>query len=146
MKITLAIGADHAAFDLKEILKKEFAGAIDFIDVGTNSTDRVDYPDYAEKACHLVTTGKASGAILVCGSGIGMAIAANKIHGIRATMVESEAAAKLSKEHNDVNVLCLGARLITPHKAKECINAWLGASFEGGRHTDRVKKISALES
>lgn len=144
MSKKLAIASDHAGFELKEFVKKEFPEFIWF-DLGPTNTNRVDYPDFAKSACEKLLNDNLDGAVLICGSGIGMSIAANKIHGIRAAVVESKDAARLSKEHNNANVLCIGARLTKPSYAKELIISWINANFEGGRHSDRVKKIADLE-
>lgn len=141
----LAIASDHAGFELKEFLKKNLV-SVEWIDLGPSSADRVDYPDYAEKVARKVADGELSLGVLICGSGIGMCIAANKISGVRAAVVESEASARLSRQHNDANVLCLGARLIAPEYAKDILNAWLNSNFEGGRHSDRISKLTKLDS
>ena len=140
----IPIAADHAAVKLKAALQKALPD-YDWNDLGPMTEDRVDYPDFAEKAAKLVASGQAKQAILLCGSGIGMCIAANKIPGIRAAVVESVQAAKLSREHNDANVLCLGARLLDEKLAIEITKTFLTTSFEGGRHAGRIAKISALE-
>lgn len=141
----IPIAADHAAPGLKaEIIKAlpEFS----FNNLGVDTTDRVDYPDYAAKVATLISTGKAKLGILICGSGIGMSIAANKFPGVRAAVVESVEAAKLSREHNDANILCLGARLLGTEKAIAITKAFLETPFSGGeRHIERIKKITALE-
>jgi len=109
------------------------------------TTDRVDYPDYAVKLGRKIQEGAASQGVLICGSGIGIAIAANKLHGIRAATVENPIAAKLAKEHNNANVLCLGSRFVAKEYASEIVESWLTAKFQEGRHTGRVAKISALD-
>lgn len=144
VKRKLAIASDHAGFALKEFLKKN-CPEIEWIDEGPNSADRTDYPDYAAKVGQAVRDNKVELAVLVCGSGIGMCIAANKVNGVRAAVVESETSARLSRAHNDANVLCLGARLIAPDYAKDILHTWLNTSFEGGRHADRVRKMMNLE-
>lgn len=143
-KIRLAIGSDHAGFELKELLRRELP-QIDWIDEGTDSTERTDYPDFARKVAEKVGGGEVERGVLVCGSGIGMCIAANKVPGVRAVAPESETAARLSRAHNDANVLCLGARLLKPEYAKQILEAWLETPFEGGRHLERVRKIAELE-
>jgi ribose 5-phosphate isomerase B len=140
----IPIASDHAGFELKEYLKANLPG-IDWVDLGTMSTERTDYPDFAAKVAEPVSRGKYAHGVLVCGSGIGMCIAANKFAGVRAAVVESEQTARLSREHNDANVLCVGARVLSPETAKSIVQAWLNASFEGGRHADRVRKIAELE-
>lgn len=142
----IAIGADHAGVALKDQLKQwliERGDAVD--DVGTFTTDSVDYPDYAAAVGHAVAEGRAERGVLVCGSGIGMAIAANKIHGIRAAAVVDEASARLSREHNDANVLTLGARLTAVDEARELLRIFLVTEYQGGRHQQRIDKISALD-
>ena len=144
-KKKVAIASDHAGFHMKDFLKKEFPD-IDWIDEGPASTDRVDYPDFAKKVAVKVSMSEVTQGILICGSGIGMSISANKIKGVRAAVVESEIAARLAKHHNDANILCLGSRIIAYDYAKEIVNTWLESSFDGGRHADRIKKISELEA
>ena len=114
-------------------------------DVGTNSTDSVDYPDFAERVALLVANGEADSGILVCGTGIGISIAANKVPGIRAALATDPFMARMAKEHNNANVLVLGGRVIDEAKAKELVGAWLDADFEGGRHQQRLDKIAELE-
>ena len=142
----IAIGADHAGVALKDQLKQwliERGDAVD--DVGTFTADSVDYPDYAAAVGHAVAEGRAERGVLVCGSGIGMAIAANKIHGIRAAAVVDEGSARLSREHNDANVLTLGARLTAVDEARELLRIFLVTEYQGGRHQQRIDKISALD-
>ncbi len=146
MKKKLAIAADHAGFELKQILMGALATTVEWVDLGPTSADRVDYPDYAAKAAAAVTSGSVSGAVLICGSGIGMSIAANKIRGIRAAHSESVESARLSKEHNNAQILCIGARLTPPPTAAQMVTAWATATFEGGRHSNRINKITTLES
>lgn len=140
----VAVGSDHAGFTLKQFLKENLPD-ISWIDLGPTSADRTDYPDFAEKVAQKVLSKECAFGVLICGSGIGMSIAANKIAGIRAAHVESEITAKLSRAHNDANILCIGSRITGPEYAKEIIETWLNTSFEGGRHQDRIKKISKLE-
>lgn len=141
----IAMGADHAGFDLKEQLAVHVrAAGHDVLDLGTHSTDRVDYPDFGAAVGRAVAGGEAEAGICVCGSGIGIAMAANKIAGIRAATVHDTTSARLAREHNDANVMCVGARLIGPEVAHDAVDAWLGASFEGGRHVGRVEKLDAL--
>ncbi len=138
----LAIGSDHAGFclkeDIKDFLTKKGFKVIDF---GTYSPDRTDYPVYAAKVAKAVASKKAERGILVCGSGLGMCMAANKTKGIRAAACESEYTAKMSRLHNDSNILCLGERILPPAKAKKIAGIWLKTKFEGGRHSRRVKLI-----
>jgi ribose 5-phosphate isomerase B len=143
----IAIGADHAGVALKDQLKQWLIERGDTVDdVGTYTTDSVDYPDYAAAVGYAVAGGLADRGVLVCGTGIGMAIAANKIHGIRAAAVVDEASARLSREHNDANVLTLGARLTAVDEARELLRIFLVTEFQGGRHQQRIDKISALDN
>jgi ribose 5-phosphate isomerase B len=143
----IALGADHAGFELKERIKQHLQSrGVQVDDRGTQSIDSVDYPDYARAVGEEVAAGTAELGILVCGSGIGMAITANKIPGIRAANVTSEEAAELSRRHNDANVLTLGARLTSEATALRIVDRWLETGFEGGRHERRVQKIAEVES
>lgn len=143
----VAIGSDHAGFALKEEVKEYLGRAgVDLEDEGTVSRDSVDYPDYAEKVAIEVRDGKVDRGILMCGTGIGVCIAANKIHGIRAATAWDLEIARLSRLHNDANVLCLPGRYMDPALAIEIVKVWLATPFEGGRHQRRVDKISALEA
>ena len=144
MSRKLAIGSDHAGYELKEFLKKNVPG-VTWLDQGPANSDRTDYPDYAEKVARLVSSGELEAGVLVCGSGIGMCITANKFPGVRAAVVESVQTALLSRQHNDANVLCLGARILPAELAKSIVETWLNTAFEGGRHADRLKKITDLE-
>ncbi|MCB1023582.1 MAG: ribose 5-phosphate isomerase B [Acidobacteria bacterium] len=142
----IAIGADHAGFEVKEKIKKQLEGlGIKFEDLGTYSTDSVDYPDFAKKVGEAVAKGEAKQGILVCGSGIGISIAANKINGIRAALVWNAETARLSRQHNDANVLVVGARTTPEGNIPKIVEAWFDAEFEGGRHAKRVDKMMALE-
>jgi ribose 5-phosphate isomerase B len=139
------IASDHAGFQLKAALIK-ILPAWEWIDLGPSDASRVDYPDYAEKLARKIAAGEASQGILICGSGIGMSIAANKIDRVRAALVENPIAAKLAKLHNDANVLCLGARFLASEYASEIAQAFLETPFSGDeRHENRVKKITTLE-
>ena len=141
----IAVGSDHAGFHLKEDLAQHLRGlGHDVVDCGTHSDDRVDYPDFGAAVGRAVRDGDADGGLCVCGSGIGIAMAANKIEGIRAATVWDATSARLTREHNDANVICIGERLVGPQVAKDCVDAWLGATFEGGRHEGRVAKINDL--
>ena len=143
---SVALGADHAGWELKEALK---AWLIDqghqVLDFGTHSPDPVDYPDYAEQVAEAVTVAKMERGILVCGTGIGMAITANKVPGVRAAACSDLYTARMSREHNDANVLALGGRLMGREMALEIAKAWIETGFAGGRHSGRVDKISAVE-
>ncbi|HQU81766.1 MAG TPA: ribose 5-phosphate isomerase B [Pyrinomonadaceae bacterium] len=143
----IALGADHAGFEEKERLKKTLDEiGVEYEDVGTFSTDSVDYPDFAQKVGEAVAKGEVEQGIVVCGSGIGVAIAANKIHGVRAAQAWNEETARLARQHNDANVLTIGARVIPEAEIPNIVKAWFSANFEGGRHEKRVEKITALES
>jgi ribose 5-phosphate isomerase B len=142
----IAIGADHAGFEEKEKIKPYLDElGVEYEDLGTNSCDSVDYPDYAKKVGEAVASGKAEEGILFCGSGTGMAISANKIHGIRAAVAWNEDIARLARQHNNANVLSLPARFTSDDEAKKIVKAWFDAKFEGGRHKRRVEKITELE-
>ena len=142
------IGSDHGAVQLKEEVKmvlKEY-GDIEVTDVGTFGTDSVDYPDIAEKVCGDVVSGKADRGIVLCGTGIGISIAANKIKGIRCALCNDVFSAKMSRQHNDANVLAMGGRVLGFGPAGEIVRAFVEGNFEGGRHERRVNKIMALEN
>ncbi|MET0752237.1 MAG: ribose 5-phosphate isomerase B [Pyrinomonadaceae bacterium] len=142
----IALGADHAGFEEKERLKKTLDElGVEYEDLGTNSLDSVDYPDFGAKVGRAVASGEVEQGIIVCGSGIGIAIAANKIHGVRAAQAWNEETARLAREHNDANVLSIGARVIPEEEIPKIVKAWFGAKFEGGRHERRVEKITELE-
>jgi ribose 5-phosphate isomerase B len=142
----IAIGSDHAGFADKEKIKRQLDElGVEYEDVGTTSTDSVDYPIYAKKVAEKVATGEAEQGILVCGSGNGMQIAANKIHGVRAALAWNEETARLARQHNDANVLSVPARMISPEEVKNVVKSFLGAQFEGGRHGRRVDAITNLE-
>lgn len=141
----IAVGSDHAGFHMKETLAEHLRDVgHEVIDCGTHSEERVDYPDFGAAVGRAVASGEAEGGLCVCGSGIGIAMAANKIAGVRAATVHDATSARLSREHNDANVICIGERLTGPEVARESLDAWLGATFEGGRHTGRVAKLDAL--
>ena len=142
----IAIGADHAGFELKESLRSQLEQAgHEVVDFGTNSPQPVDYPDFAGKVAHDVAGGAAGRGILVCSTGVGMSIAANKVDGIRAALGTVPDEVRLTREHNDANVLTLGARYLDAPKAMELVNIFLETKFEGGRHARRVGKIMDLE-
>jgi ribose 5-phosphate isomerase B len=141
----IAIGADHAGFALKQSIAEHLrAAGHEVLDLGTDSEDRVDYPDYGAAVGRSVAGGDAALGVCVCGSGIGIAIAANKVPGVRAATVHDVTSAHLAREHNDANVVCIGERLTGPAVAVEAVDAFVAASFEGGRHAGRVAKIDAL--
>ena len=142
MKYKIAIGCDHAAFNEKEklklhLIKKGFV----LFDVGTNSLDSVDYPSFGHKVGTMVANNKVNKGIVICGSGIGISIAANKVKGIRAALCTTPAHAEMSRKHNDANVLALGARMTDYNTILEIVNTWLNTEFEGGRHLERINLI-----
>ena len=142
----VAIGSDHAGFEDKEKVKKQLDElGYEYEDVGTNSAESVDYPIYAQKVAEKVASGEAEQGLLICGSGNGMQIAANKIHGIRAALAWNEETARLARQHNDANVLSVPARMISPEEVSKVVKSYLEAKFEGGRHARRVEEISELE-
>jgi ribose 5-phosphate isomerase B len=145
--VRIAIGSDHAGFRLKEAIKAALFGAgHDLDDVGTTGDNSVDYPDFAAAVAARVASGRCDRGILVCGTGIGMAIAANKVRGIRAASATDPESARLCRAHNDANVLTLGERLTPPDLAIRLVQIFLGTPFESGRHQRRVDKVMALES
>jgi ribose 5-phosphate isomerase B len=142
----IAIGADHAGFELKELIKHTLDELrIAYRDVGTDSDESVDYPDFAAAVARAVAGGEVDRGVLVCGTGIGMALAANKVPGVRAAPVMDLETAKLAREHNDANVLALGARVTPPERALDIVRLFLKTEFEGGRHQRRLSKVTALE-
>jgi ribose 5-phosphate isomerase B len=142
------IAADHAGVELKAEIQKRLPDW-QWEDLGPADSGRVDYPDYARKLTDDLVAGKAPQGVLICGSGIGMSIAANKVDGIRAALVENPSSARLAREHNDANVLCLGSRFLAPEYAAEIVETWLKTPFVGeaggGRHQGRIDKIAQLE-
>lgn len=140
------VATDHAGVDLKnftvEVLR---ARGHDVVDLGPYDKNRVDYPDYAIKVCESVLSTPFSQGVLICGSGIGMSMAANRFHGIRAALCHDAYTATVARGHNDANVLCFGERIVGQGVAESIIDAWLGATFEGGRHCGRVEKIEAIQ-
>ena len=142
----IALGADHAGVALKEDVKRQLAQrGVAFTDFGTDSTESVDYPDYAAKVAHEVASGAYDRGILFCGSGIGMAIAANKVPGVRAAQAHDVYSAQRARKSNDAQVLTMGARVIGPEAAKTIVAAWLESEFDGGGSTRKVAKIADLE-
>lgn len=145
-RMKIALASDHAGFAEKERLKPLLDNLdIDVEDLGTVSEESVDYPDYARKVGEMVARGDAEQGLLVCGSGAGMAIAANKVPGVRAVVAWNEETARLAREHNDANVLSLAARMLPPDEIERIVRAWFEARFEGGRHAKRVEKIKQIE-
>lgn len=143
----LAIASDHGGFHLKKaILRLLDSRKIEYVDLGVASEDSVDYPDYAAQVAQRVAAGQADGGILLCGTGIGMAITANKFKGIRAAVVTDPYTAQMSKEHNDSNVIALGGRVLDEPKAEATVQAWLDAKFQAGRHERRLEKIGEIEN
>lgn len=143
----IAIGADHGGFELKEIVKDfllEKGHQIE--DLGCYSTDSVDYPDYGIKVAEKVSNKEFDRGIVICGTGIGISISANKVKGIRCALVHDLFSAKATREHNDSNVLAMGGRVIDTELAKQIVDIWVGTEFEGGRHTRRINKITEYES
>lgn len=143
----LGIGSDHGGFELKEhikaFLEKE---GIEVVDYGTYSTDSVDYPDYGKKVAEAVVAKEVERAIVICGTGIGISIACNKVKGIRCALCGDTYSARMSREHNDANILSLGARVIGLDLATEIVAAWIKSEFQAGRHEKRVNKISEIEA
>jgi len=138
----IAVASDHAGFDLKEILKRDLQEAgHEVLDLGTNSSQSVDYPDFGAAMGDAVASGKAKRGVLVCGTGIGISIAANRHAGVRAAPCHDGLTARLARQHNDANVLALGGRLIGIETAKDCLATFLHTPFEGGRHARRVAKL-----
>lgn len=142
----VAFGCDHVGFQLKaEILAHLQGRDIEVVDKGTHSAERTDYPNYAAAVAEAVARGEVEGGILICGTGVGISIAANKCAGIRAVVCSEPYSAQLSRLHNDTNVLAFGSRVVGAELAKMIVDAWLDAEFEGGRHQTRVEAIAALE-
>ncbi len=147
MKKTISIASDHAGYPLKESIIKHLVDlGYDYIDCGTNNTESCDYPAFAVSGCCKVLDGHSDLAILCCGTGIGMSMAANKIKGIRAACCSDTFSAKYTRMHNNANVLCLGARVVGAGLADEIVDAFLNAEFEGGKHQRRIDMITDIES
>ena len=142
MNKTITIACDHAGYDLKDALKKEIINmGFKVLDCGTNSSESVDYPDFAKLAVKNILKKKSEIGILICGSGIGMSITANRFKGIRAALCRNKDDAKLARQHNNANILALPGRQIDVDQAKNCFKIFIGTSFDGGRHQKRVEKI-----
>ncbi len=142
----IAVASDHAGYELKmEVIKYLSERGVEYMDFGCGPGERVDYPDYGERAIKTVCSGEFERAILVCGSGLGMAIVADKFKGIRATACWDEYSAKVSRSHNNSNCLSIGGRILDADKARNIVRIWLETQFEGGRHQARIDKISAIE-
>lgn len=143
----IAIGSDHGGYELKEHVKKHLVeNGVEVKDFGTFSEASVDYPDCAKPVCEAVISGEAERGILLCGTGIGISIAANKYKGIRAALCSDVYSATMAKQHNDANILCLGGRVTGRELAFMIVDTWLKTEFEGGRHAERIKKIHDIEN
>ena len=143
----IALGADHGGYELKEAIKQHLEErGIAYRDFGTHSTDSVDYPDMAVPACDAVVSGQCEKALLFCGTGVGISMAANKIKGIRACCCSEPFSAEYTRRHNNANTLCLGGRVVGPGLACQIVDAFLDHEFEGGRHQKRIDKMMALET
>ena len=143
----LAIGNDHVAVEMTREIKAYLEEkGIEVVDVGTNSTERFNYPVSGYKVAKLVAAGEVDGGVLICGTGVGISLAANKVKGIRACVCSEPYSAKLSKQHNNSNIIAFGARVIGVETAKMIVDEWLGAAYEGGRHQVRVDMISEIEN
>lgn len=142
----IAIACDAAGLDLKNAIKAHLDEKnISYVDYGTDSQASCDYPDYAQPVCEAIISGQSNSGLLFCGTGIGMSIAANKFHGIRACACSEGFSAEMTRRHNDANVLCLGGRVLGPGLAAQLVDTFLTTPFEGGRHQRRVDKITAFE-
>lgn len=143
----IAVGSDHAGFALKQVVLRHLADAgHDVLDVGTHSEERCDYPDFGVAVARAVCVERTADlGVAICGTGIGISMAANKVRGARAALVHDATTGRLTREHNDANIVCLGARTTGEETALDALDAWLGASFQGGRHTGRVAKLDQLD-
>ena len=143
----IGIGNDHAAYDMKLEIKKylEELGH-EVIDYGCHSTDRANYPEFGEKVGRAVASKEVDCGVLICGTGIGISMAANKVHGVRAAVVSEPVSARLTKEHNDANIIAFGARIVGVELAKAIVDAYLNATFQGGRHAERVQMLMDIEN
>lgn len=140
---TVAIGADHAGFELKCVVSEELARmGCEVLDLGTNDTESVDYPDYANAVAAAVSDGRAGAGVLICGTGIGMSIGANRHPGVRAALCCDEEYARLARQHNDANILVMAGRMTGDDEARKCLEVFLTTDFEGGRHARRVEKLA----
>ncbi len=143
----IVIGSDHGGLELKEAVKAALASrGMDVDDFGTDNSDSVDYPDFAEKVAGAVSRGEVELGILICGTGIGMSIVANKFPGVRAALATDEFMAQMAREHNNANILVLGGRVLSADMATKMVNVWLDSSYEGGRHQRRLDKIAQVEA
>ncbi|MCI7402445.1 MAG: ribose 5-phosphate isomerase B [Christensenella sp.] len=142
----IALGCDHGGIVLKPAIKELLENRnIEIVDFGCYTTDSVDYPDFALKVAEAVSTGSVDKGIILCGTGIGISIAANKVKGIRAAVAHDLFTAEMCKKHNNANIISMGGRVVTPELATEMVKVWLDSEFEGGRHTTRVDKITKIE-
>ena len=142
----IALAADHGGFELKEAVKAHLEElGLEYIDFGTHSTDSVDYPDMAVPACDAVVSGQCEKALLFCGTGVGISLAANKVKGVRACVCSEPYSARLSKQHNNSNIIAFGARVIGVEMAKMIVDEWVNAKYEGGRHQVRVDMLAEIE-
>lgn len=142
----IVIGSDHGGFSLKEEIKKHLeARGTQYVDIGCHNTNSVDYPDIAKEACQKITDSQCEMGILICGTGIGISMAANKVKGIRAACCSDCFSAKYTRLHNNANVLCMGGRIVAPGLAEMMVDLFLDTQFEGGRHQRRIDKITAIE-
>lgn len=145
-KVTVAVGSDHAGFALKESVRGYLeAKGFTVEDCGVHSPEPADYPDYAERVASRVARGKVHTGVLMCGTGLGVSIAANKVEGIRAAVCNNTLLAYFARAHNDANVLTMGGRIVGEAEARRILDTWFSTPFEGGRHEERVEKISAIE-
>lgn len=146
MSETIVIASDHGGLELKDALVAYLSDlGIKVRDLGTMNNDSVDYPDYAAQAAQALSAGEVDRGVLICGTGIGMSIAANKFPGVRAALVHDEFTARMAKEHNDANILVMGGRILAVDAARKLVQVWLETPFEGGRHQRRLDKIASLE-
>ena len=142
----IALGCDHGGFELKQEIKKYLEGqGIQYVDYGCDSTEAVDYPVYAKKVARAIQNGECEKGILICGTGLGISLAANKVKGIRAAVCSEPFTAKMARAHNNCNILAFGARVVGAELAKMMVETWLDTEFEGGRHQRRVDMITAIE-
>lgn len=138
----VAIACDHGGYELKEAIKSRFSSQVSFVDLGTDTSDSVDYPEYAQKLAQSILKKETNRGVLICGTGIGISIAANRFKGIRAALCTDVTMARLTRQHNDANVVALGARIIGEEVAFDIVDIFLNTEFEGGRHERRVQKLS----
>ncbi|MBI1181417.1 MAG: ribose 5-phosphate isomerase B [Alphaproteobacteria bacterium] len=145
LKRVVALGADHAGFQLKDLLKADLLdGGVEVLDLGTGGPESVDYPDFGKAVADAVASGRADLGVVVCGTGIGISIAANRNPAVRAALCHSGLEARLAREHNDANVLALGARIVGSEVARDALHAFLNTEFAGGRHAKRVAKLATI--